>query len=513
MMNRILLIAAREFRQIAATRSFWLTLMILPLAFAIGPLASRFMDQSDTERVMLIDRTGGGVAAAITRRLDLDHQRRVLGALSRYVERHHLERADPAAPWARHDRLYGDADASAFLAAGGERQALARIAAVKRDDVPAFQAPEPPYQLVQPTPAVAAAVPNRLDAMLDPLLRPANAGDAKPLDYALLIPSDFGRSPVVRLWANGQPSASLVVTLQQVLGLDLRTRFLRDSGVAPAAAATAAAIAPAITISAPPQGGGKERLVVRSILPLACAYILLMSLVLSGGWMLQGSVEERGNKLIETVLACVSPNELMYGKLVGTVAIGLSMVATWAICGLFAAYATHGAIADMIRPALEPVSSVGAVATILYFFIAGYVMVAMIFLVIGAMAESMRDAQGYLTPVLLVIMVPVTVLVQAVLRGASGIGIDVLTWVPLYTPFAVLARLGTGMPLWQVVGAGVVLAAFIVLEIILLGRVFRASLLASGQGVNLKRLLALMRGEAREPPAVSDRLDSLAASR
>ena len=442
---------------------------------------------------MLIDRTCGGVAAAITRRLDLDHQRRVLGGLSRYVERHHLERADPAAPWAHHDRVYGDADAAAFLAAGGERRALARIAAVKPSDVPAFEAPERPYRMVQPTSAIAAASTDRLDAALNPLLRPADGSNAKPLDYALLVPSDFGRSPSVRLWANGQPSAGLVATLQQVLGLDLRTRFLRDSGVPPDAAASAAMIAPSIAVSAPAQGDGKERLIVRSILPLACAYILLMSLVLSGGWMLQGSVEERSNKLIETVLACVSPNELMYGKLVGTVAIGLSMVATWAACGLFAAYATHGAIADMIRPALEPVSSVGAIATILYFFVAGYIMVAMIFLVIGAMADSMRDAQGYLTPVLLIIMLPVTVLVQAVLRGASGIGIDVLTWVPLYTPFAVLARLGTGMPLWQVIGAGTVLAAFIGLEIVLLGRVFRASLLASGQGVNLKRLLSLMR--------------------
>ena len=44
MIGRILLVAAREYRQIAATRSFWVTLLILPLAFAIGPVASRFMN-------------------------------------------------------------------------------------------------------------------------------------------------------------------------------------------------------------------------------------------------------------------------------------------------------------------------------------------------------------------------------------------------------------------------------------------------------------------------------------
>ena len=35
-MNKILLVAAREFRQIAGMRSFWLTLLIIPLSLVIG---------------------------------------------------------------------------------------------------------------------------------------------------------------------------------------------------------------------------------------------------------------------------------------------------------------------------------------------------------------------------------------------------------------------------------------------------------------------------------------------
>ncbi len=496
MIGRIMLVAAREFRQIAATRSFWVTLLILPLAFAIGPIASRFLDKSDTQRVMLIDRTGGGTAQAITARLDLDEQRRVLTALSRYVESHRLERADPTAPWARHDRWYGDGDIARFTAAGGIKGALSRIATVKEADTPAFEAPDPNYAIVPVPAAVAAARPDRIDAALGPLLRPADGSKAKPLDYAVYIPADFGRSPDVRLWANGAPSGGFVGTVQQLLAQELKLRYLQANGVAAPVAIAATAIAPAIAVVVPPRGSGRERVLIRSILPLACAYILLMSLILSGSWMLQGSVEERSNKLIETVLACVSPNELMYGKLIGTVGIGLSMVATWAICGLVAAFATHGAIAEMIRPALEPVSSIGAIATILYFFVAGYIVVAMIFLVIGAVSESMRDAQGYLTPVLLVIMIPVTILVQAVLRGASGPMIEVLTWIPLWTPFAVLARLGTGMPLWQVWAAGALTAVFILIEVVLLGRIFRASLLASGQRTDFRQMVRLMRREA-----------------
>ena len=235
-------------------------------------------------------------------------------------------------------------------------------------------------------------------------------------------------------------------------------------------------------------------MLIRSILPLVACYMLMMSLMLSGSWMLQGTVEERSNKLLETVIACVSPEELMYGKLVGTVGIGLSMIAVWMLCGVGAAYATQGAIADMIRPALDPLNSAGTIATMIYFFVAGYVAIAMFFLAIGAMSDSMRDAQGYLTPVMMAILIPITILIQGILSGGGGVGIEVLTWIPIYTPFAVLARLGSGIPAWEVVTTGILLAAFIAVELVLLGRLFRASLLASGSRPDLKTVLRRMRG-------------------
>jgi ABC-type Na+ efflux pump permease subunit len=234
-------------------------------------------------------------------------------------------------------------------------------------------------------------------------------------------------------------------------------------------------------------------MLVRSILPLAACYLLMMSLMLSGSWMLQGTVEERSNKLLETVLACVTPEELMYGKLLGTIAVGLSMILVWVLCGVGVAYATHGAIADLIRPALEPLSSPGTIAALIYFFIMGYVAHSIIFLAIGAMSESMREAQGYLMPVLLAVLLPITFLMQAIIAGSGGLLITVLTWVPFWSPFAVLARLGVGIPTWEVIGTGIVLAAFTALSLVLLGRLFRASLLAQGQRPNLKEVVARIR--------------------
>jgi ABC-type Na+ efflux pump permease subunit len=83
---------------------------------------------------------------------------------------------------------------------------------------------------------------------------------------------------------------------------------------------------------------------------------------------------------------------------------------------------------------------------------------------------------------------------QAVLGGnTGGVLMEVLTWVPIWTPFAVLARLGLGIPTWEVIATGLVLAAFTAAELVLLGRLFRASLLAQGQRPNLAEVVARIR--------------------
>lgn len=368
--------------------------------------------------------------------------------------------------------------------------------AAASSETPKFDPPEPDFKIV-PTPlTVASAEPVGLAKALAPLLRPDKDSKAKKLDYAVFVPADFatGTAPV-RLWADGTPRIKLMNALQDVLTQDLRTRYLQANGLPLATAQAASAVTPAIVVTTPPPGSGREQVVVQSIVPLAASYMLLMSLLLSGSWMLQGLIEERSNKLLETVLACVSPNELMYGKLIGTVAVGLIMVSVWVLCAVVAAYATQGAFADLIRPALAPLSSPWIIAAMIYFFIAGYLMVSMIFLAIGAMSDTFSDAQSYLTPVILVVAVPISVLMQAVLQGAKGMGIVAMTWIPLYTPFTMLARLGVGVPLWEVIGTIVMLAAFIALEIVLLGRVFRSSLLAAGQKPGLARLRQMVRSE------------------
>jgi ABC-2 type transport system permease protein len=82
----------------------------------------------------------------------------------------------------------------------------------------------------------------------------------------------------------------------------------------------------------------------------------------------------------------------------------------------------------------------------------------------------------------------------SVLQQPNGTFPVVMSWIPLYTPFAMLARLGAGVEVIEVIGTGALLAAFVAIEMILLGRIFQASLLLTGQPPKLGGFLAMMMG-------------------
>jgi ABC-2 type transport system permease protein len=82
-----------------------------------------------------------------------------------------------------------------------------------------------------------------------------------------------------------------------------------------------------------------------------------------------------------------------------------------------------------------------------------------------------------------------------VLQQPNGMFPVVMSWIPLYTPFAMLARLGAGVSVIEVIGTGAMLAAFVAIEMILLGRIFQASLLRTGQPPKLGAFIGMMFGK------------------
>ncbi|HET7084962.1 MAG TPA: ABC transporter permease [Rhizomicrobium sp.] len=483
-MNRILLVARRDFLQIVATRAFKITVLIVPLMLGLVMAATSVVRPPPTVAYIVAD-AAGHVAPVIERRVELEYQRELLRDLSAYAARWKL----PPPPEAGDGYQMDDAAVERFIAHGGAGGALARMhppagaTAFKRQPRPYLRVAVPPDVPVDQGAesfgrAIAPYLANDIET----------PQGKRPLAVAVYMPA---RGPL-RLWTNGRNGSGLIDMIQQERTRQQRLALMAASGVPPAAAARIEAMEAPLAVSAPPAGGGRSQMIVRSFVPLALAYLLLTSALITGGMMLQGVVEERSNRLLEAVLACVEPRELMLGKLIGLGAVGLTILAAWIGCALLAAFSVEGVMADYLRPSLAALNQPWMIPVMVFYFLCGYVILAMAYLTIGSLSNSMQDAQAYLMPVMMAVLLPVMLMANSIILNPSGLLPRVMSWIPVYTPFAMLARLGSGVTVAEILGTGLLLAVFVSAELMLLGRVFRASLLSTGQPPKLGGFIRLM---------------------
>src|SRR5439155_12854118 len=70
------------------------------------------------------------------------------------------------------------------------------------------------------------------------------------------------------------------------------------------------------------------------LLPAGFALVLFIGVLTGGQALLTSMVEEKSSRVIEVLLAAVSPRELMAGKLLGQMAVSLIVLALYIVMGL-----------------------------------------------------------------------------------------------------------------------------------------------------------------------------------
>jgi polyvinyl alcohol dehydrogenase (cytochrome) len=484
-MRRVLLVTAREYRRMIALPAFWIISLLIPLIVAAAPLAENLFSRSQIVGYVLVDKSGRHTAQ-INQRVDLDYQRQVLISLLVYARQWRTSSAAPASEGAvEAESSLSDAAVRNFVAAGGAPTVLQLLKPTLLPSAPAFHAPPRSFVELPLPDSVATDSADRFGASIGPHFQESSrtpAGEAA-LRIAIYIPENVDSGGQVRVWTSGEAGARLIQDLRLELTQGLRLEGLRAAGVDPLSAAQIESLSAPVSIAPPqtPAGGGHA--VIHSALPLVLAELLLISMVITGSMMLQGLVEERSNKLLEAVLACVSAGELLVGKLLGISAIGLSIIGIWVSAAIGILYAEPSSPLGFLVPAFASISQTpGIAAAMLFYFLAGYLTIGMIFLAVGAVSDSMQDAQGYLMPLALLIAVPAAGLANLIYRDPNGLVPQIFSWIPLYTPVTMLARLQNGVSAFEIFGTTIVLLAFGAVELFLLGRLFENKLIQTGQG-------------------------------
>lgn len=429
-MIRLLRIARREYLAYVKTFGFWLSMAMVPVSIAVfGAGPTLVAMNTPPPTIAVIDLTGQG---------------------------------------------YGEAVKAAF--------------AKPSDAGPKWK----PEALVVPSPVEARGDSAAIGQALKPWLSGERrlAGELKLGTAAVIHPQQDGEV-AVDFWSSNLSQQQARREVRRAVDDRYQILRLKAAGLDEAAIQALDEGHPKITDFSP-KAATSGKVSLRDQLPgvvgFASAMLLWMLVFTGAGLLLNSVIEEKSSRILEVLLSSASVPEIMFGKILGVMGIALTVLAVWA--GL------AGTLATVLNPAIAAdvaavVLGKGLIFYFAFYLIGGYMMYAAIFTAVGAFCETTREAQTLLGPIMMLLAIPIVFMTQAITNPDAPV-LQILSWIPLFTPFLMTARAAIEPPWWEIVGTGTVMVATVVLVVWVAGRAFRAGALST-EKVDLKGLIAKLR--------------------
>jgi ABC-type Na+ efflux pump permease subunit len=213
---------------------------------------------------------------------------------------------------------------------------------------------------------------------------------------------------------------------------------------------------------------------------MAFMLLLFMSVLTAGQALLTTTIEEKSSRVMEVILSAVSPMQLMAGKILGQMGVGLVVLVVYSAIG----------IVGLVSVALLGLLDLSLLAYLLIFFIITYLLMASLWAAAGSAVTDLREAQALMMPMTLLMSLP-WMLWLPITRDPNSMFSTALSFLPPVNGFAMLLRLtsATPPPAWQVWLSILVGIGAAAISVWVAAKVFRVGLLMYGKPPNFATLL------------------------
>ena len=232
--------------------------------------------------------------------------------------------------------------------------------------------------------------------------------------------------------------------------------------------------------------GGRAASVVRLVVPIAFMVLFLMSVLMTSGYLIQGTATEKENKVVEVLLASANPDEILGGKLLGLGGAGLLQIAVW-----FAILTAAGVGVVPILLASKVEFPWTSLALALPLFLLGFLFFGSMMMGTGSLGSNMREAQQLAMVWSLTAALPM-IMLGLLIRQPHGLAARVMTFIPITAAPVVMLRASLDpayLAWWEIAAAFFVLTASSWVAIRIGARLFRIGLLSSGSRPTLKEVI------------------------
>ncbi|MEO7973885.1 MAG: ABC transporter permease [Thermoanaerobaculia bacterium] len=218
-------------------------------------------------------------------------------------------------------------------------------------------------------------------------------------------------------------------------------------------------------------------------------FLLYMIVMLYGQQVMNGVLEEKSSRIVEVILASVRPVELMLGKLLGIGLAGLTQLIIWlTTMALLTAPAAVTALALTADGESLPQVTPMLIVHFLLNFMLGYALFATLYATIGAATNNVQEAQQFVGFLVVFQIAPMFFLFP-VINDPDSTRSVVLSMIPLFSPLLMMLRIAVKMPpLWQLLTAYGLTAAFVIFQVWVCARIYRIGILMYGKKPTFKEL-------------------------
>lgn len=248
---------------------------------------------------------------------------------------------------------------------------------------------------------------------------------------------------------------------------------------------------------------------------MAGGILMYMFIFIYGAQIMQGIIEEKTSKVVEVIVSSVKPFQLMMGKILGLASVGLLQFLIWIILMSTLTFGVLGyfgidppqqqAIQQMGPEIAAQKAAVDSTAisminealnlnwgfilfNFLFYFLGGYLIYGALFAAVGSAVDSPAEAQQFMFPITIPMLISYMSLFMFILKDPHGTVSVWLSIIPFTSPIAMMGRIGSDVPTWQLVLSMALLIAGFVFTTWMAGRIYRVGILMSGTKVNYRVL-------------------------
>lgn len=298
-------------------------------------------------------------------------------------------------------------------------------------------------------------------------------------DYKALLEISTGQEVTGKLYVNELPSDSLMKKVNTILN-DTKFMFsIKKFNLTPDEYANI--MTPAQLDVVQTGNASQERMVLVYALVFGI-YIITLTF---GSMVANSVIEEKSNRIMETLITMAKPMELFFGKVLGVCAVGLTQIAVFLGFGLIM-LKTSGI-------SLDAISSLNLNAGIIFAFVAyfllGYLTFSMLYAAVASLATSAQDVNSSMGAITLIFVGVFLLAINCMFNIESTLA-KVFSYIPFASPLIMFERIVLSkVTFMEVLITTIINVGFIILVGFFSSKLYQKGTLHYGKKASLIKIL------------------------